>query len=237
MANHEARELCIGRFCAADFFKDSPWLQVPLDKQAEILVQPLYPSGRLLGGASGKPSKLAQLAAARRKKEEEGKSSRKSAQESSTQQDAGYVDILGKLDRPARPDDTSLGGINAPAQPFRRLPKDRQDVQDKSLQSPNQHSIRTQRGSKELDLGSTRDEAKSSQSNTWDLQASPSEFATAMLGTIQRSQIEMTSTSLDKGTFSLPLISQRDIAEPFSFADPSPDDIVSAAQNSRGAWL
>ena len=64
------------RFCATspeDFFKDSPWFNVPKDRLGEILIEPLHPRGGLLGGMSkqdGQPkSKLAALAAARKKKE------------------------------------------------------------------------------------------------------------------------------------------------------------------------
>lgn len=56
----------------ADFFKDAPWCNIPLDRRGEILIEPLHPPGRLLGGSSspgsGKVSKLAALAAARRTK-------------------------------------------------------------------------------------------------------------------------------------------------------------------------
>jgi elongation factor 1 alpha-like protein len=60
-----------------DFFSDTPWLQVPEERKAEIHVEPQHPDlgTGLLGGASDsagpKVSKLAALAAARRKKENE----------------------------------------------------------------------------------------------------------------------------------------------------------------------
>lgn len=59
---------------AADFFKDSPWLDIPKERRGDILIEPLYPRGGLLGGSSsqgtGKISKLAALAAARKKKDQ-----------------------------------------------------------------------------------------------------------------------------------------------------------------------
>ncbi|OAX78671.1 translation elongation factor Tu [Emergomyces africanus] len=61
---------CPEPFSAADFFKDSPWLNVPASRKADILIEPLYPPLGLLGGApepSGKVSKLAALAARKRK--------------------------------------------------------------------------------------------------------------------------------------------------------------------------
>lgn len=58
---------------ARDFFFDCPWLAIPEHRQAEIIIQPIYPRGGLLGGSSrpAKMSKLAALAAKRRQKENE----------------------------------------------------------------------------------------------------------------------------------------------------------------------
>ncbi|KUJ12554.1 uncharacterized protein LY89DRAFT_623737 [Mollisia scopiformis] len=70
-------EICSKPFSFADFFKDTPWLNVPIERQA-ILIPPLCPKGGLLGGSSdGAPkiSKLQALAAARKKKALEQKSS------------------------------------------------------------------------------------------------------------------------------------------------------------------
>ena len=61
---------CDATFSAGEYFKDAPWLNIPKDRRGEILIEPLYPPGRLLGGAlpQGKVSKIAALAAARKKK-------------------------------------------------------------------------------------------------------------------------------------------------------------------------
>jgi len=67
---------CLKPFSFADFFKDMPWLSIPLERQT-IFVEPLYPRGGLLGGSSdgaSKMSKLQALAAARKKKSQEQKS-------------------------------------------------------------------------------------------------------------------------------------------------------------------
>lgn len=60
----------------SNFFNDAPWCNIPPDRQGEILIEPMYPPGRLMGGSSlpsdAKVSKLAALAAARRKKENAG---------------------------------------------------------------------------------------------------------------------------------------------------------------------
>ena len=57
---------------ASNFFKDSPWLQIPEKRRTVVLLDTLLPRGRLLGGSSSanpKMSKLAALAAKRRQKE------------------------------------------------------------------------------------------------------------------------------------------------------------------------
>ena len=65
---------CCAPFSAEDFFKDSPWLNIPKYRRGEILIEPLHPRGGLLGGSPAgqdapPKSKLASLAAARKKKE------------------------------------------------------------------------------------------------------------------------------------------------------------------------
>lgn len=54
---------------AKGFFSDCPWGRVPEHRKADILIEPVYSSRGLLGGASkvGKMSKLAALAARKRK--------------------------------------------------------------------------------------------------------------------------------------------------------------------------
>src|ERR1700709_1407075 len=70
--------MCSKPFSFAEFFKDSPWLNIPPERQT-IFLAPLYPRGGLLGGSSDgtpKMSKLQALAAARKKKAQEQKTSR-----------------------------------------------------------------------------------------------------------------------------------------------------------------
>jgi len=64
---------CSEQFSAKAFFRNCPWLNVPLHRRGEILIEPLHPRGGLRGGAPGeaapKVSKLVALAAARKRKE------------------------------------------------------------------------------------------------------------------------------------------------------------------------
>ena len=69
---------CSDQFSAKEFFRDCPWLNIPLRRRGEILIEPLYPRGGLRGGGPGeaapKVSKLAALAAARKRKENDKES-------------------------------------------------------------------------------------------------------------------------------------------------------------------
>ncbi|KAJ2990424.1 hypothetical protein NUW58_g2957 [Xylaria curta] len=62
------------RLPSVDFFHDMPWLNIPNGRRT-VFIEPPYPRGGLLGGSSapGKVSKLQALAAARKKKAEEQK--------------------------------------------------------------------------------------------------------------------------------------------------------------------
>ena len=69
----EATPPCSHAFSIEEFFKDTPWLNVPLERQA-ILIPPLYPRGGLRGGSTNEApslSKLQALAAARKRKAQE----------------------------------------------------------------------------------------------------------------------------------------------------------------------
>lgn len=65
---------CKGSFSVREYFEDAPWLNIPEDRRGEILIEPLYPRGRLLGGSPSQKqvSKIAALTAARKKKANEG---------------------------------------------------------------------------------------------------------------------------------------------------------------------
>lgn len=77
-----------------DFFRDCPWLNIPLHRQAVIIEESIHPRGRLFGGSSkdGKVSKLAALAAKRRQTQV----AKSSGNESSTTTDE-YAERLRQL--------------------------------------------------------------------------------------------------------------------------------------------
>lgn len=94
-------------FSAGEYFKDAPWLNIPKDRRGEILIEPLYPPGRLLGGAppQGKVSKIAALAAARKKK---GNETTKSIPQRSTTSVALVDKLSGRISSTASSDPSLL---------------------------------------------------------------------------------------------------------------------------------
>lgn len=202
--------ICSTPFSAADFFRDSPWLQIPNHRKAQILIEPLYPRGGLLGGSSnsGKMSKLAALAAKRRQKDSE-RSASTSTNSGPTQDD--YTASLNKLriTQPSRKleitkmtEPSTIGKIG---------------VDFEALNTGEVKETTHQRDIEEqpLEASSVVDQ---------DIRAQPSAFASIM-------------TSHDAANYSpasIDVLSVDAIAKSFDFAEPSPDDIVTRAQTSKG---
>jgi elongation factor 1 alpha-like protein len=215
----EEEELCVRPHSFANFFKDTPWLNVPVERQA-VLIPPLFVRGGLLGGSSDgapKMSKLQALAAARKKKTLEQKSG------SST----GVEQPMAKLsldqsnpDNPIR-DTTITDPIPVVKSGSRGFP-----IRKRKDSNPHEKIPKVPH---DRELHQTTSE-NSMESETVD-QAEPSAFANTMFGN--------TSSSLPRRTdnlFSLPYVAAA-AAAPLSadpFAGPSPDDVVIAAQ-SKGS--
>ena len=214
------------RFSITDFFSDCPWLDIPKDRLAEILVEPLYPRGGLLGGSSraegGPKSKLAALAAARKKKEiqraEEGQNATSS------------VTLLDKLG--GKPLQAKLN--NAPLASSEVLSvATEQTVQDQ----PRKYPRRKSKGpaSPRDDQQAEEPIKKSDSSIDPDIKndseitptAKPSIFAQTIFGAPYVSQQHDVQFS-DRY-----LVGPNTHAE-FDFTGPSPDDIVTKAQSTKG---
>lgn len=196
------------------FFKDSPWLKVPRGRRADILIEPLFPRGGLLGGSlkqdGGKPkSKLAALAAARKQKENQILES--------NQEQISSVALLDKLGAKTRESAPTREAKPAPSEPSRRYPVRKQKSPDRP---PIQQAILETTSNSNLD-----DNEKASVPVLPPL-ATPSVFATTMFAFSMH----------DRGDFGLqpvqPFYSNRSDTNLEAFADPSPDDIVLKAQSS-----
>lgn len=229
-------------FRTADVFEDTPWLGVPSHRHSNILIEPIYPRGGLLGGSS-KPSKLAALAAARKKKAEEDKRIHSQPVPSSDQdlkQSERTVSLLdrlkakGKESEPsgsAAVDSTSGGVVLQPQDRNRAYP-----IRSKKDPSP-------ERAPKEdVPAVSEVPEKEASAKLVQDLRAVPSIFASTLVGARPRElyksrpangvQSSVTSPTLpqEDSMFALPFADRLIHTKSNPFAGPSPDDVVLSAQ-------
>lgn len=186
-----------------DFFSDCPWLNVPPHRQALIIEEPLYPRGRLLGGApkDGKMSKLAALAAKRRKDKEAAQSV--------------------AADSPAEPNDYAERlrqlHVTQPS-PFQKA--DQQD-QDAIGKAPADEAVTLSEEAAETPV----DQIKLPEAgHIQHLRRPPSTFASIL--TQNNDQRAATPDAL------LPVdnLSSRST---FDFSQPSPDDVFRKAQGSK----
>ncbi|CCU75861.1 elongation factor Tu GTP binding domain-containing protein [Blumeria hordei DH14] len=196
-----------------EFFKDTPWLKVPKEREA-ILVAPPYPRGGLLGGSGEPPkmSKLQALAAARRKniseiKNENGVNAAESLAKLKLSQNrhigasSGTQNLTSNQEVPQK---TSRGFPIRKRQPLVPI--------DQSIAYPKDK------------LPDSKDSLFNVDQET--SKASPSEFANTMFSRISRPNFQP--------YFSMPYAaSTYQTADPF--AGPSPDDIVLAAQSKATA--
>ena len=223
-------------FTVQDFFADAPWLQIPSERQGEILIEPLYPRRGLYGGSPGageaKISKLAALAAARRKKENEKNISPESEGSNAS------VAILETLDRRTRSRDVSnlkgpassglegtpsVAATSVPIRRSRKYPSKRQDLSPSA--TPGNDTPK-----EPPPLGSETDDSAQEADPRSTPTAAPSVFAKTMFGGAQ-DPLPSTLESLWSRTFSFPGRSGAK-AKSDPFAGPSPDDVVAKAQSS-----
>ena len=230
--------LYCAKFSAAEFFKDSPWLQIPKHRRGEILIEPLHPRGGLLGGTSSasgpKVSKLAALAAARKKKENNHHSG------DTTQNMTSSVALLDRLsgktnatktvdESPPKPN-TPRSEITPQKQPVK--PPDRKyPVRRRRSSNPSAH---VEAGISDLqDSGAAPLKTDVTTPAVAVPAASPSIFAQTILGSSEGTQKASTYFP-EPSNFFIPLEYSSN-TELDSFAGPSPDDVVIKAQNSKGS--
>ena len=236
------KETCLVRLSATEFFRDCPWLNVPKERQGEILIKPLYPRCGLLGGSlqqgNGKPSKLAALAAARRRKENDKPLERTSNSSVALLDSLGWTrpsstatnTARGQKEDAPKPQASSLSTHMSVVRkyPTRRRASTKDDEPDSSrlrLESPKPIVNDTQDTPRPLAI----------------LAASPSAFAQTMFGLPSATSRGFDHLSVQKESsrrphvthYALPLTPMT-ITESSAFAGPSPDDVVMKAQNSKG---
>lgn len=203
-------------FSFAEFFKDTPWLGVPPERQG-VFIAPLYPRGGLLGGSSDgapKVSKLQALAAARKKKAQEQKSNGTLGVEKPM---SGLSLSNGRSDEPEnnKPAPTS----KQPPRGFPLRKRKNSDPHEKPLKpSPQAENV-----------SGTDDNVPMSAPPLELDQAEPSAFANTMFNSRGRSP-----PSRPVNLFTLPYAASPTPITTNPFAGPSPDDVVIAAQ-SKGS--
>lgn len=213
---------------AADWFKDVPWFNIP-PTMSGLLVEPVRPPLRLMGGSapsSAKPSKLAALAAAQKKKEADLKAAQ--SQNTSQTADTAPASALSLLDRLGGRDSpgTSLRGGSALSEPAATIPQS----------MPRTYPLRKKRSPSPppKDTPKPPDQveelAQEPAQPKQQLRSSPSVFAETMCGDSNH----RTGTS-ETSNFSQDMLATlygralaSSDANPFS--GPSPDDVVTQAQ-------
>lgn len=213
-------------FSAAEFFRDSPWLNVPAHRKADILVEPLYPRLGLLGGGSeggGKVSKLAALAAARKKKEGDKSTPApaKEGLEAETRESLSLRERLAVANGKPKPAEAHPRDIGKGARPG-PIPQ-REPSEISKPEEPEQPEAPVK--------PPTKEEPEPSEQPKANIRAPPSTFATIIVGDATRPQMAEPS-SLHSNVVDILKIYGQDHTEPFDFAGPSPDDVVSNAQSS-----
>lgn len=226
-------------FSAADFFRDAPWLKVPLHRKADIMIEPLYPRLGLLGGApeaGGKVSKLAALAQARKKKEGEKTASALEASSASQTQNLvtpsdlpgpprSLAERLAANTKTPKPEG-GLRRLGKPApspvqkQPAPEInePEPAAPVESVSIPQPKHVEVDPLQVPERQPLEPV-------------IRAPPSMFASTIVGDAAGPTMAEPS-HLHTNSVDLLKIYGQDHAEPFDFAGPSPDDVVLNAQNT-----
>lgn len=226
MNNTDTFLFCEAPFSIADFFSDSPWLNISEDRRGEIMIEPLYPRGGLLGGSpksDGAPkSKLAALAAARRKNENQRAEDGQNATSS-----VALLDKLSSKPRQVKPNDaphlSSPKPLSETIETENEGPRKYPRRESKGLKSP-QHDQPAKEASKTPNSSASPDIEKRTEITP---SASPSVFAQTIFGYPAVSQQHDIQTSDH-------YVLAPDTYAEFDFAGPSPDDIVTKAQNTKG---
>ncbi|KAG6013138.1 hypothetical protein E4U43_007473 [Claviceps pusilla] len=217
-------------------WSDMPWLNTSLDRQAS-LIPPIPPRGGLLGGGEGAPkmSKLQALAAARKKKIEEKKDQTKTIQ------------VESGIKRLSISNDAQKDDVKASTYPSKKL----RGIEESLPAGPAMNSNATSQNKSSipsLDKGNSKDGATQERrsvlstsldtpngdgAGSWDSSeqishSEPSAFAKVLLGSApDNHKANRPEFYAMPHSWSSSFVSN-------AFSEPSPDDIVLAAQAQAG---
>jgi elongation factor 1 alpha-like protein len=202
------------------YFTDMPWLNVPQDRQA-IFIAPSRPRGGLLGGGEGGPplSKLQLLAAARKKKSEEKKEKEKGKAES-IDHDISKLSLAGEKQK----ENTKLATPLAKRQKLSALPETTQTPAVIPSKDSEVETVAAANSAASIPPPVTDQAPPETDVSSVVQKASPSAFARTLFGSAPDSKKRKT-----RDVFPMPYTSSASYS-PGVFSEPSPDDIVLAAQ-------
>ncbi|KAI1741626.1 hypothetical protein F4680DRAFT_56238 [Xylaria scruposa] len=202
-----------------EFFHDMPWLDIPNERRT-LFIEPPRPPGGLLGG-SGKMSKLQALAAARKKKAEEQKSENRKLES----QETISPPIRTALETLKEPNKRTSSGL------AERL-SSRQDAKPLPIHTKIQTHLASDTTAEHLntvatqpymsDLSTTKDPSLDA------LIAAPSTLALTLFGS---STSRSTPVPRKQQCYELPYMRFLASSNADPFSEPSPDDVVLAAQS------
>lgn len=232
---------CLNSFSTKDFFRDCPWFNVPLHRQGEILIEPLYPRGGLLGGnpseAAPKVSKLAALAAARKRKDNV-KSGADGAKSISTP--IALLDKLSISGPPSEKQKSLAKGLGPDDHSRKRLKTDAIDesaADTSRVKETRKYSKKTLKAitPPPEDIVMCDEDPTSSKDSPEQpplLAAAPSAFARTMFGSSFDTSGLTQRSAPSFARFGPCYASWKPLTELNPFAGPSPDDIVAQAQSA-----
>jgi len=209
---------------ASDYFRGISWRvdEIPTFQLSNMVPNPDYPQGRLLGGSS-KPSKLAALAAARKKKDDQKRT------ETPTPESAQSDRVVALLDRLSiKKENESPLGSSVKRTKF--IPSRQKEQNRQTADTPKEISPMEQ----------VSPIAQQRPIRVADIRAMPSMFAKAICKQPAADESLITAALCSthgrqwSSAFSLPYIHNPSFTEMNPFAGPSPDDIVLQAQ-SKGS--
>ncbi|KAF2092341.1 elongation factor Tu GTP binding domain protein [Saccharata proteae CBS 121410] len=216
-----------------DFFKDTPWLNVPAHRRGKLDLESSASPGRLLGG-SGKPSKLAALAAARKKKQEETKAGQTSTSVITPEpQGSGtavsLLDRLGhkeKAEANTHDESAGAGQDKTSGDAVHEVKVTNQQTRSYPLRKKKEPSPVRQEQAPPIPEPEPHQDTEP---QIPDLRAPPSTFASTVVGHREASP-DAGGQLRARSVFPLPYTVEPDYTKANPFAGPSPDDVVMTAQ-------
>lgn len=213
-----------------NFFKDSPWLDIPEDRKGEILIEPLYPPGKLLGGAPAQETKVSKLAALTAARKNKGYNKNFDEPSRSVNTSVALLNRLsGNLNTARTNEDIKIQGHKLPVSAATTSSEDTTLSEQNQLTKERKQQYAGPIEETNLTLETINGGLKKPLDAPI---ASPSTFARAMFGSGDSQRLPCIPSQLLY--FCAPRAPDTDFD---AFIGPSPEDIVLEAQKPKGLFL